>query len=167
MIGPRGGLPSLIAPGSASYPTGALLLTLVVAALLVALCFAVHLAVMERLARRVYRHEVPLRHPLRPVLLSLFAAHLVEVLLFAATLSAFDWAGYGTLAGAVSSGPDWFVDHFYFSISSYTTLGIGDIVAQGPIRLLVGVEALLGLVLVAWSASFAYLVMERIWGTRG
>lgn len=117
------------------------------------------------MARRVYRSEQPTRHPLLPILLSLFAAHIVEVILFAATLSLFDWAGLGTLAGAVSSGPDWFVDHVYFSITSYTTLGIGDIVAQGPLRLLVAIEALVGLVLVAWSASFAYLAMERFWGT--
>lgn len=154
-------------PASTSQGLPAIALTVIVAACLVTLCFWVHLAVMERLARRVYRHDEPTRHPLLPVLLSLFAAHVIEVLLFAVTLSVFDWAGFGTLAGAVSRGPDWFVDHFYFSISSYTTLGIGDIVAQGPIRLLVGVEALIGLVLVAWSASFAYLAMERIWGTHG
>jgi len=158
---------SLAIPPPASASQGlASIATLIVAACLVTLCFSVHLAVMERLARRVYRHDEPTRHPLLPVLLSLFAAHVIEVLLFAVTLSAFDWAGFGTLAGAVSRGPDWFVDHFYFSISSYTTLGIGDIVAQGPIRLLIGVEGLIGLVLVAWSASFAYLAMERIWGTR-
>lgn len=153
-------------PASASQGLPAIALTVMVAACLVTLCFIVHLGVMERLARRVYRHDEPTQHPMLPVLLSLFAAHVVEVLLFAITLSAFDWLGFGTLAGAVSRGPDWFVDHFYFSISSYTTLGIGDIVAQGPIRLLIGVEGLIGLVLVAWSASFAYLAMERIWGSR-
>lgn len=160
---------ALAIPPAASTSQGlvSIAFTIIVAACLVTLCFWVHLAVMERLARRVYRRDPPTRHPLLPVLLSLFAAHVIEVMLFAVTLSVFDWVGFGTLAGAVSRGPDWFVDHFYFSISSYTTLGIGDIVAQGPIRLLIGVEGLIGLVLVAWSASFAYLAMERIWGSQG
>jgi hypothetical protein len=146
-------------------PLPLLLLTVAAAALLVTLCFFTHLAVMERLSRRVYRSDKLVAHPVRLVLFGLFAAHLVEVLFYAVVLSLFDWAGFGTLAGDVSHGPGWFIDHFYFSIASYTTLGIGDIVPQGALRLLVGIEALNGLVLVAWSASFTYLVMERCWGT--
>ena len=142
-----------------------LLLTIATAGALVTLCLFTHLAVMERLTRRIYRKDDPVRRPVRLVLFTLFAAHLVEVLLYAVTLSLFDWAGWGTLAGEIDSGPGWFVDHFYFSIASYTTLGIGDILPRGAIRMLVGVEALNGLVLVAWSASFTYLVMERCWGT--
>ena len=57
--------------------------------------------------------------------------------------------------------------HFYFSIASYTTLGIGDILPHGNIRIVAGLEALNGLVLVAWSASFTYLIMERLWGRQG
>jgi hypothetical protein len=63
----------------------------------------------------------------------------------------------------VVGGPGWFEDHFHFSIASYTTLGIGDIIAEGPIRIIAGIEALNGLVLVAWSASFTYIAMERLW----
>jgi uncharacterized membrane protein len=36
-------------------------------------------------------------------------------------------------------------------------------VPVGAIRILAGVEALTGLVLVAWSASFAFLQMQRHW----
>lgn len=144
-----------------------MLVTVIVTACLVSLCIFVHLEVLNRLARMVYRDGSSLRHPLLIVLFSLFAAHLVEVLLYALALSALDSAGYGRLVGAVVGGPGWFFDHFYFSIASYTTLGIGDIVPEGPIRLIAGVEALNGLVLVAWSASFTYLVMERLWGKRG
>ena len=144
-----------------------MLVTLLVTAGCVAACFFVHLATLQRLAHRVNRAGPPMRHPLMVVLLTLFAAHLFEVLLYALALSVLDWAEYGSLTGAVVGGPGWFVDHFYFSIASYTTLGIGDIVPQGDIRLMAGIEALNGLVLVAWSASFTYLVMERLWGTSG
>ncbi len=34
---------------------------------------------------------------------------------------------------------------------------------SGAIRLLAGTEALTGLVLIAWSASFTYLEMARHW----
>lgn len=142
-----------------------MVVTICVAGLLVAICFSIHLAVMERLARMVYRESPRLKHPVRLVLFSLFAASLLEVLLYAVTLAAFDRAGLGTLAGDVDKGPNWFFDHFYFSIASYTTLGIGDILPQGDLRLLVGIEGLNGLVLVAWSASFTYLVMEHCWGS--
>ena len=101
------------------------------------------------------------------VFFTLFAAHLIEVLLFGIGLSILDYGGMGSLQGAIVGGPCWFVDHFYFSIAAYTTLGLGDIVPSGDIRLVAGVEALNGLVLVAWSASFTYLVMERLWGQKG
>ncbi len=150
---------------SSLAPVPLLLLTLATAALLVALCFFTHLAVMERLSRRVYRPQNFTAHPVRLVLFTLFAAHLLEVFFYAIVLWLFDWAGLGTLAGNVDRSSGGLVDHFYVSIASYTTLGVDDIVPQGALRLLVGIEALNGLVLVAWSASFTYLVMERCWGT--
>jgi hypothetical protein len=58
-----------------------------------------------------------------------------------------------------------FLDFFYFSIATYTTLGIGDVHPSGAMRLVAGVEALNGLVLIGWSASFTYLTMERFWDT--
>lgn len=51
-----------------------------------------------------------------------------------------------------------------FSFSTYTTLGFGDIVATGPLRLLAGIEGITGLVLIAWTASFAYVEMGHYWG---
>ena len=146
---------------------GPQLLVLGATVVVVTLCFFMHLWAMERLARAVYRPGPSLRHPVRLVLFALFAVHLIQVLLYAVTLSVLDGAGIGTLAGDVDTGPGWFMDHFYFSIASYTTLGIGDILPQGAIRLLVGVEALNGLLLVAWSASFTYLVMEHHWTKTG
>ena len=144
-----------------------MLLTLLVAAGLVGGCLLVHLWVLERLGRWVYRRQDELRHPLPIVLTTLFLAHLFEVFLYALGLSLLDWAGEGELTGAIVGGPGWFADHFYFSIASYTTLGIGDIMPHGNIRIVAGLEALNGLVLVAWSASFTYLIMERLWGRHG
>lgn len=144
-----------------------MLVTLAATAFLVSICFFLHLSVMQYLARLIYNREDAFKHPLLIVIFTLFAAHLIEVLLYAIGLSILDFAGKGTLQGAIVGGPGWFVDHFYFSIASYTTLGIGDIIPSGDIRIVAGIEALNGLVLVAWSASFTYLVMERLWGRNG
>lgn len=144
-----------------------MLLTIVVAIALVGSCFLIHLWVLERLGLWITRHMNELRHPLPIVLTTIFLAHLLEVLIYALGLSFLDWAGEGELTGAILGGPGWFEDHFYFSIASYTTLGIGDILPRGNIRIVAGLEALNGLVLVAWSASFTYLIMERLWGRKG
>lgn len=34
---------------------------------------------------------------------------------------------------------------------------------MGPLRLIVGIEALNGLLLITWSASFCYLNMQKDW----
>ena len=46
----------------------------------------------------------------------------------------------------------------------YTTLGVGDVAATGLMRVPAGIESLVGLVLITWTASFSYLAMERFWG---
>ena len=56
-----------------------------------------------------------------------------------------------------------FVDVLYFSASTYTSLGYGDIVPLGNAGLLAGSEALTGLVLIAWTASFTYFEMRAFW----
>ena len=42
-------------------------------------------------------------------------------------------------------------------------LGFGDVVPIGAIRLLAGTEALNGLLMIGWTASYAYITMERFW----
>jgi len=54
-------------------------------------------------------------------------------------------------------------DAFYLSAMTYSTVGFGDLTPKGPIRWLAGAEALMGLMMVAWSASFAFMEMSRHW----
>jgi hypothetical protein len=68
--------------------------------------------------------------------------------------------------GVAGHEPLHLFDAVYLSSMSYTTVGFGDVVPAGPIRLLAGTEALLGLVMIGWSASFTYLEMERYWRVR-
>jgi hypothetical protein len=88
--------------------------------------------------------------------------HAVEIWLFAFGyygLLSFDM--FGAIAGSVAIVT--LVDHAYFSGMVYTTVGFGDLVPTGPIRFMAGMEALTGLVMITWSASFTFLEMQRDW----
>ncbi|WP_428080311.1 ion channel [Candidatus Pelagibacter sp.] len=83
----------------------------------------------------------------------LIGSHLVQIILFAF----YYYIAYQTnadqnLFGGNLSGS--FLDFFYYSINCYTTLGTGDIFANGSMRIATGLEALIGLVLIAWTATF-------------
>ena len=87
--------------------------------------------------------------------------HVVEMWLFGLVMWALlQWPACGAIAGADDSP---FFDMIYLSAISYTTVGFGDVAPVGPIRFLVATEAITGFVLIAWSASFTYLEMERFW----
>ena len=93
------------------------------------------------------------------LLVAIFAAHAIEIILYAIALYLMHGhLGLGTITGEISGAP---MDYFYFSAVSYTTLGFGDVLPQGPIRLVVAVESLNGLVLIGWSTSYTYLAMQR------
>lgn len=47
-------------------------------------------------------------------------------------------------------------DYFYFSATSYTSLGFGDLYPTGEIRILAGIEALVGLIMIGWTAVFTF-----------
>ena len=49
---------------------------------------------------------------------------------------------------------------------TFTTVGTSVAHLVGPIRFLSGTEALTGLFLITWSASFTFLEMERFWRER-
>jgi hypothetical protein len=102
----------------------------------------------------------PSRTDILKVIAVLLGAHFTEIALYAGVLFLCQELHLGALAGEIEGGV---VDWLYFSISSYTTLGVGDVHPRGPLRLISGIEALNGLVLIGWSASFTYLTMERVW----
>lgn len=105
--------------------------------------------------------------PIRPrqrvlvVIAACFVAHLLEIALYAGAFAVLhDRPGLGRIDGEFEATA---LDFFYFSITSYTTLGVGDAYPKGPLRVLAGVEALNGFLLITWSASFTYLMMQRHW----
>jgi hypothetical protein len=104
---------------------------------------------------------IPRRMRALVAILGGMASHFGQVSLFA--LAYFMTAGPsgGELAGDTASRT--FFDFVYFSTETYTSLGVGDIYAVGPLRLLVGVESITGLLMIGWTTSFTYLEMRRHW----
>ncbi|PID45331.1 MAG: ion transporter [Proteobacteria bacterium] len=91
-------------------------------------------------------------------------AHVIEVWMFALAYYLMIKEGsYGTLEGNFDGS---LLDAAYFSFTTYTSLGFGDIEPLGGVRYLVGLEALTGLVLITWTASFMYIEMQRLWDER-
>ena len=136
-------------------------ITLLACALLIALTTAIHYEVMRGLNGGLPRLRLPDRFKLLVVIIVAFFAHALEILLYGlATYALIAFFGAGTLVG--TSSPS-LAGCLYFSAEAYTSLGLGDLVPSGPVRLLAGVEALNGLLLIGWSASFTYIAMERFW----
>lgn len=145
-----------------------ILTIIVLAGGLVSISFYMHYNALRFGARMIAREARFTRRPVLHVLVLAFLAHLAEVMLFAIAYYVMHWSQWmGSLSDVNPAAADEFTRYFYFSISSYTTLGVGDIVPIGPMRILAGIEALTGLVLIAWTASFSYLMMERYWNEVG
>ncbi|MBE0485808.1 potassium channel family protein [Marinobacter sp.] len=96
--------------------------------------------------------------------LGCLAAHALQVWIFATAFYFMHHAeGWGQLVGNFNGS---LLDCVYFSFTTFTTLGYGDIEAFGQLRYLTGVEALTGFLMITWSASFLFLEMQRYWPTR-
>ena len=120
-----------------------------------------HYEVLRSLNTRLPTLRVPDRSKLVVVILAAFVAHATEMAFYGATLYILvQWLGVGSLTGSTSFS---LANCLYFSAETYTSLGFGDLTPIGPVRLLAGVEALNGLLLIGWSASFTYISMERLW----
>ena len=55
-----------------------------------------------------------------------------------------------------------FEEAVYFSFVTFTTLGYGDITFEGVWRILSGIEALNGVLLIGWSTALLFVVVQRI-----
>jgi len=137
---------------------------MLVSLLLIAATIAIHYEVLRFTSSRLTHLPLPPRMRIIVILTAALISHMVQVLLYAvAYLLLEDIGGFGTIDG--DRGHD-LEDAFYFSITSYTTLGIGDLYPTGGLRIISGMEALNGLVMVGWTASMTYLYMEKFWHLR-
>lgn len=89
--------------------------------------------------------------------------HITETFIFAVCLFWLDHVTPGSALLSTLAEPT-FGDYSYYSFVVYTSLGFGDIVPTGVLRTFTALEVLTGLILIAWTASFMYLQMQRYWG---
>lgn len=121
----------------------------------------IHYEMLRGLSAWLPRASLPPRSKLIAVIFGTFAAHVAEIALYAvAVLALSRYTGFGTLGDVDKLN---FGVTLYFSAETYTSLGYGDILPNGALRLLAGAEALNGLLLIGWSASYTYIAMERFW----
>lgn len=154
----------MISPDDSWSASANLLMVAVVNIVIVAAVVAVHYEFLSRLSSR---KSGPRLNPRLGIVIGVcgaLTAHAVEVWVFAFAYYLMHRApGWGELSGEFAGS---LLDCAYFSFTTFTTLGFGDIHPVGPIRFLTGVEALTGLVLITWTASFLFLEMQRHWTVR-
>jgi len=130
----------------------------------VLICILMHYEVSLRLWQHLERSRHSLRVRFLMLSFVLFGTHVAQIWLFAFALALLGAHPLtGELVGMASLD---FFDYVYFSAITYTTLGYGDLVPTGPIRFITGTEALIGLMLITWSASITFLEMQRHWSAR-
>ncbi len=129
--------------------------------ILILLTLLLHQAALTFFARRMLMGARKSQLRLYFLMLGIFAAHLLEILLYSlgfyAATNIFD---LGVLQGDRAVGA---LGYFYTSAVFYTSLGFGDVLPNDHLRFMAVVEALNGLLLIAWSASFLFNAMGQFW----
>lgn len=138
-----------------------MLLSIFIISGLVALTVIIHYEMLRLLW--VYIPRLQMRHRVR-VIIGVFGticAHIIEVWIFGlAFYLMISYGDFGVLEGSFDGS---LIDAVYFSFMNYTTVGYGDIVPSGQLRFLAGMEAITGLSLITWSASFMFMEMIKFW----
>ena len=146
------------------YTTYGIAIVSLIAAGLVVINVLLHYEVLSLLSTLLSKLPLVGRSRIPLLICALLIVHIVEIWIFAGGMMLAEWhGGLGVLKGDHSQGV---LDYVYYSSMTYTTVGYGDLFPTGPIRFIAAMEALLGLMLVAWSASFTYLEMQRFWRDR-
>ncbi|MEO1130956.1 MAG: ion channel [Planctomycetota bacterium] len=131
-------------------------------AITIGLCVIIHYEAVRLLIRTtaVIRST---RFAIIATVLSLIIVHIVEIGIFGVGLAVLNDVFDDRTGMLIGDFYGTFEDYAYFSAAVYTTVGFGDVTPVGPIRTYAAAEALTGLVLVTWSASFTFLVMQARW----
>lgn len=129
--------------------------------LIITTAVIVHYECLLRLNQLMPRLNVWHRFRVVFGVLGALIAHAIEVWIFALGYYLMNRSqSLGHLTGNFDGS---FMDAVYFSFTTFTTLGFGDISPSGPLKYLTGLEALTGLVLITWTASFLFIEMQRYW----
>jgi hypothetical protein len=133
-----------------------------IGAMLVAITVMIHAVGTTYLVRYLARTFLDQegRWGSRRVLVALMIVAIVLVFLHAVEIIV--WAGTYRVLVPVSELAD-FETAVYFSFVTFTTLGYGDITLSDGWRLLSGIQALNGILLVGWSTALMFTVVQKAW----
>ena len=127
----------------------------------VAIAVAVHYEALLRISIVLPKLNVRARSKVIVGIIGAFIAHMIEIWIFGFTyLFMLNSNKFGGLRGIEDVN---LLDCVYFSLINYTSIGYGDIIPVGHIRFLAGLEGLIGLLLIAWTAAFMYNEMRLYW----
>jgi hypothetical protein len=135
---------------------------ILVAFAIVAACLLLHVGAIVSLAdwmldRRERRKEEMRTFDYMLLLLTAFSViiilHMVEIGI---------WAGFYFLRSLFQD----FETSLYFSITSYTTIGFGDVVLPRAWRLLGGIEGITGVLLCGLSTAFVFAIINAMFQMR-
>ena len=128
---------------------------------LVAITVVIHCEVLRKLWITI--PKLRMKHRVRVItgIFGTICAHIIGVWIFGlAFYQMITYGGFGNLDGRFDGS---LIDAVYFSFTNYTTVGYGDIESGGQLRFLAGIEAITGLSLITWSASFMFMEMMKFW----
>jgi voltage-gated potassium channel len=137
-----------------------MLVHLALAAVLIGVTVVIHgvgtLAVIARLATALRRHTGSRGR----ITSGLLTIRVVSSLLLVHLVEASAWAALYRLTQALPDAET----AFYFSITSYTTVGYGDVVLPPDWRMLGPIEAATGILMFGWSTGVMAAAITRIHG---
>ncbi len=141
------------------------LMTGAIGSLLIVICCLNLYEVLRLLWQRLPSLTLPPRFRVLAVVGASFLVHIMNIWLFGFVYYALVyWLRIGAFGGATheAAAPDFF-GCLYFSATTYSTVGFGDLTPQGGLRMIAGVESLTGFLLIGWTVSFTFLAMEKFW----
>ena len=113
----------------------------------------------------ITQREMTPRRLLIVLVLGILVAHSISVLLYGfACWALVKFLNYPPLEGIDSQA---FSSYLYYSATCYSSLGVGDVYARGSLRLITSFEVINGLTLIAWSATFTYFAVQKMWEASG
>ena len=116
------------------------------------------------------RMHIALRLRVLVILIPIFLTHIISIWIYGAAYFFLElYTSFGHLTGEIAAATlsyTSFMERVYFSSTTYTSLGFGDVVPERDLGMLCAAEVLNGLVLIGWTASFTYLSMEKFWTRR-
>jgi len=126
----------------------------------------IHYETLYRLANILNIIRIAHRYRVLLGVMVIFVIHIIEIVIFAfGYYLVLTMPSMGDMSGNSSDFVS-LIDCIYFSFVTYTTIGYGDIFVHGYARYITGVEALLGLTLITWSASFLFIEMQKNWDVK-